>query len=188
MGRIQVLVGLLLVVVVGVAQAQSPPPAPAFTPADQIRIACGSATNITIDNRVFQSDNVGNTFSSGGVPGSTPSPNAAVSYPTLLSSARFFTTKSTYTFKVTPGRHWVRLYFYPFASSSFQPNNSYFSVVANQFVLLDNFSAVAVTAASRPTRANFVQEYLLNVTGLNLVLTFTPQPQSFAFINVIEVI
>jgi serine/threonine protein kinase len=89
---------------------------------------------------------------------------------------------------VTPGRHWVRLYFYPFASSSFQPNNSFFSVEANQFVLLDNFSAVAVTAASRPTRPDFVREYLLNVTGLNLVLTFTPQPQSYAFINAIEVI
>lgn len=183
--HIQILLGLLLC---GAAFAQVAPPPPAFTPADQIRIACGSATNVTVDTRTFQADSVGNTLASGGVPGTIPQNNAAVSYPALLSSARFFTTQSTYTFKVTPGRHWIRLYFYPFASSSFNPNNSFFSVDANQFRLLDNFSAVAVARNTQPVRPDFFREYTTNVTGTSLVLTFTPQAQSYAFVNAIEIV
>ena len=182
-GCLRMLLGLLLC---GAAWAQAPgPAASAYVPVDQIRIACGSASNVTVNDWVFEADNVANTLASGGVAGTTPQNNAGLSYPTLLSSARFFTTKSTYSFSVTPGRHWLRLYFYPFASSSFQPNNSFFGLTANEFVLLDNFTAVAFTTPSRP---DFVREYVLNITSTTFVLTFVPQAQSYAFINAIEIV
>ncbi|KAG0611501.1 hypothetical protein M758_7G145000 [Ceratodon purpureus] len=182
-GCMQILLGLLLC---GTVWAQAPAPlASNYVPVDQIRIACGSASNVTIEDRVFAADNVANSLATGGVSGSTPQNNPGLSYPQLLTSARFFTTKSTYSFKVTPGRHWVRLYFYPFASSSFQPNNSFFGLTAGDFVLLDNFTAVAFTTKSRP---DFVREYIFNFTSTNFVLTFTPQPQSYAFINAIEIV
>lgn len=182
-GCVQILLGLLLC---GAVWAQAPgPTASNYVPVDQIRIACGSASNVTIDDRVFAADNVANSLASGGVAGTTPANNPGLSYPALLTSARFFITKSTYSFKVTPGRHWVRLYFYPFASSSFQPNNSFFGLTSGDFVLLDNFTAVAFTTTSRP---DFIREYVLNFTSTNFVLTFTPQPQSYAFINAIEIV
>jgi hypothetical protein len=178
---------LLGLVLCGAVWAQAPGPATsAYVPTDQIRVACGSASNVTLDDgRVFAADNVASTLASGGVAGTTPQNNAGLTYPSLLTSARFFTTKSTYSFKVTPGRHWVRLYFYPFASSSFQPNNSFFSLTGGDFVLLDNFTAVAFTTASRP---DFVREYILNLTSTSFVLAFTPQSQSYAFINAIEIV
>lgn len=154
---------------------------------DKYLIACGSASNVTISvNRVFAADNVPNSHASGGVSGSTTVGNAYLSFPNLLNQARFFTSNSTYTFSVSTGRHWVRLYFYPFAYDNFAPNNSLFGVTANEFVLLDNFSSVAYTNASKP---DIMMEFMLNLTSSKgLVLSFLPKTNSYAFINAIEVV
>ncbi|XP_073392405.1 receptor-like protein kinase THESEUS 1 [Physcomitrium patens] len=180
---IQILSVLLLC---GASWAQGPvaAPAPSFTPADAIRIACGSASDVKIGTRVFAADNVPGTIK--GIAGTTLQNNGALSaYAPLLTSARFFTAGSNYTFTVSPGRHWVRLFFYPFAFSSFQPSNSFFDLTANEFGLLSNFSAVTFVTADSPY---FVREYILNITSKELVLTFIPRPSSYAFINAIEIV
>ncbi|CAM6063581.1 unnamed protein product [Sphagnum tenellum] len=73
---------------------------------DNILLSCGSSSNVTIDGRVFVSDNtstlVTTTAVGGGgssVAGSTLQNNANLDYPTLVSSARFFTVDFSYTFK-----------------------------------------------------------------------------------------
>jgi len=163
-----------------------------FVPMDNILLSCGSSSNVTIDGRVFVSDNTSTlvtaTAVGGGgssVAGSTLQNNANVDYPTLVSSARFFTVDFSYTFKVSSGRHWVRLYFYPFSYGNFTPNSSLFSLSANEFTLLNNFSSVAFSSFNKPL---VFREYLINITSSSLVLSFFPQPNSYAFINAIEVV
>ncbi len=114
--------------------------APTYIPVDNILISCGSSTNVTVDGgRVFQADNTATTLASRGVSTSISQPSPNLLYPTLMQQARFFTTNSFYTFTVTPGRHWIHLYFYPFVFANWVANASLFSVTANQFVLLDDF-------------------------------------------------
>ncbi len=171
---------------VGTTQAQ------VFTPTDDILLSCGSSANVTVDDgRVFVPDNSSSSNTLLTAPqgttvvGSTVQNNANLDYPNLVSSARFFTEKSSYTFKVSSGRHWVRLYFYPFPSGNFTPNASFFSLSANQFTLLNNFSCVAFSSFDKPL---VFREYLINVTSPTLVLSFSPQPNSYAFINALEVV
>nr|XP_024383814.1 receptor-like protein kinase HERK 1 [Physcomitrium patens] len=178
---IQILSVLLLC---GASWAQGPvaAPAPSFTPADAIRIACGSASDVKIGTRVFLADVQG---TGQGVAGRTNQNNGALSaYAPLLTSARFFTSAFNYNFTVSPGRHWVRLFFYPFAFSSFQPSNSFFDISTKEVGLLSNFSAVTFVTADSPY---FVREYFLNITSKDLVLTFIPRSNSYAFINLPEV-
>ncbi|XP_073392407.1 receptor-like protein kinase THESEUS 1 [Physcomitrium patens] len=179
---IQILSVLLLC---GASWAQGPvaAPAPSFTPADAIRIACGSASDVKIGTRVFLADVQG---TGQGVAGRTNQNNGALSaYAPLLTSARFFTSAFNYNFTVSPGRHWVRLFFYPFAFSSFQPSNSFFDISTKEVGLLSNFSAVTFVTADSPY---FVREYFLNITSKDLVLTFIPRSNSYAFINAIEIV
>jgi hypothetical protein len=102
-----------------------------------------------------------------------------------MQQARFFTTNSSYTFTVTPGRHWIRLYFYPFAFANWAANASLFSVTANQFVLLDDFRPSSWTTPDFPS---LFREYAVNVSSESLVLGFDPAPGSYAFINALEVV
>ncbi|CAK9230756.1 unnamed protein product, partial [Sphagnum troendelagicum] len=172
-------------------------PNPVFTPVDNILLSCGSSSNVAVDGRVFVPDNTSmllvTAAAAGGGAGTTLAGttttlqnNANVDYPNLVSSARFFTTNSSYTFKVTAGRHWVRLYFYPFSFANFTPNASLFSVSANQFTLLDNFSPATFSSLNKPL---VFREYLINITSPALVLSFFPQQSnSYAFINALEVV
>jgi serine/threonine protein kinase len=171
---------------------------PVFTPVDNILLSCGSSSNVAVDGRVFVPDNTSmllvTAAAAGGGGGTTLvgtttttlQNNANVDYPNLVSSARFFTTNSSYTFKVTAGRHWVRLYFYPFSFANFTPSASLFSVSANQFTLLDNFSPATFSSLNKPL---VFREYLINITSPTLVLSFFPQQSnSYAFINALEVV
>ncbi|KAJ4839578.1 hypothetical protein Tsubulata_036849 [Turnera subulata] len=106
-------------------------------------------------------------------------------------TARVFTSQSSYKFSVPANsRLWIRLHFYPSTYSSLNPNHSYFSVSANTFTLLKNFSA-SLTALAL-TQAYIIREFSLTPTESGtLNLTFTPSTQykgSYAFINGIEVI
>ncbi|CAM6030677.1 unnamed protein product [Sphagnum balticum] len=169
---------ILLVLFAAIALAQ-------YTPQDNILISCGSSTNVTVEGRVFMADNTPNTLASGGVSASISQPSPNLLYPTLMQQARFFTSNGTYTLKLTPGRHWVRLYFYPFSFTNYDINGSQFSVTANQFVLLSEFQPTNWTTSANPS---VFREYSLNVTSDTLVLSFDPAPSSYAFINAIEVV
>ncbi|CAI9778397.1 unnamed protein product [Fraxinus pennsylvanica] len=117
-----------------------------------------------------------------------PSLSAVVPYMT----GRIFTSETTYQLPVqnATSRTLLRLYFYPSSYPNFNISNSYFSVVAGEVTLVNNFSAFLTAEAL--SQAYFIKEYFLAPLEFStLNVTFKPfdkQPQAFAFVNGIEVI
>ncbi|GMY10747.1 receptor-like protein kinase HERK 1 [Fagus crenata] len=154
-----------------------------FSPVDNYLIDCGSSTNTSVGNRVFIADNLASKLlstpqdvlaktNSNSITTSSDSP--------LYQTARVFTGSSKYTFSIgQSGRHWIRLYFYPFVYNSYNMSLANFAVSTQDHVLLSNFSVKSSAVA---------KEYSLNVTSNVLVITFTPSNNSFAFLNAIEVV
>ncbi|KMT06112.1 hypothetical protein BVRB_7g162840 [Beta vulgaris subsp. vulgaris] len=108
-------------------------------------------------------------------------------------SARISNSEMAYKFPInSTSRYFLRLHFYPTSYNSFSISNSYFSVTAAGFTLLNNFSA-SVTAEAL-TQAYIIKEYSLaplddGVDTLDVV--FKPSDKhagSFAFINAIELV
>ncbi|KAK3032550.1 hypothetical protein RJ639_036789 [Escallonia herrerae] len=159
---------------------------PPYTPTDHFLLNCGSTTNSTSDGRNWDGDtyskfspsNTTSTTTTSTLSGQNPS-GAGVPFTT----ARIFHSPFTYTFPVTPGPKFLRLYFYP-ATPNF--STSFFSVTAGQHSLLTNFSAFL---AASPPLSPLVKEYFLNVKNTQkLDVTIWPSPKSFAFINGIEIV
>ncbi|GMJ00783.1 hercules receptor kinase 1 [Hibiscus trionum] len=153
-----------------------------FTPADNYLIDCGSPTNTTVGDRVFMADNldskllsatqsvIGNT-SRAAITSSDDSP--------LYQTARIFTGVSKYTFSISRrGRHWIRLYFYPFAFGNYNMSLAKFDISTENHVLLSSFSV----------QTPVMKEFSVNVTINSLAITFSPSKDSFAFINALEVV
>ncbi|KAJ4838124.1 hypothetical protein Tsubulata_039948, partial [Turnera subulata] len=152
-----------------------------FTPVDNYLIDCGSSTNTTVGSRVFLPDNSGSKFLSTpkGVPASTTVSVSSSEDSPLYQTARIFDQLSKYSFPIgQAGRHWIRLYFYPFVSGGYDMKKASFGVSTQSRVLLNSFSV------SR----DLVKEFSVNVTSDTLDLTFIPSTNSFAFINAIEVV
>ncbi|KAG5248367.1 kinase family protein [Salix suchowensis] len=104
-------------------------------------------------------------------------------------TARIFRSSFTYTFPVVSGHKFVRLYFYPSSYSGLNASDALFSVTAGSYTLLSNFS-VAQTADAL-NYVSIMKEYLLNVNGDTLNITFSPSsnPSSaYAFVNGIEIV
>ncbi|XP_031489307.1 receptor-like protein kinase HERK 1 [Nymphaea colorata] len=174
-----VLVNLLLMCFAGIRLF-------AFTPVDNCLIDCGSSTNTTVDKRVFVADSPGSFFSvttGENISGNTASsPSGNLSGLDLYRTARIFTSDSSYTFSInSPGRHWIRLYFFPFSYQMYDLTTASFSVRTQDTVLLSNFR-------TQNTSAAVFKEYSVFVNSSSLVLTFTPLSSSFAFVNAIEVV
>ncbi|KAD6795917.1 hypothetical protein R6Q59_020162 [Mikania micrantha] len=110
------------------------------------------------------------------------------------STARIFNSSSfTYTFRVSKGPKYLRLHFYPATYSNLNANQSFFSVSSNGYSLLTNFSAFLAASFLANTRSThvpyFVKEFIIYVNDTQtLNVTFTPSPNSYAFINGIEVV
>ncbi|GKA77237.1 receptor-like protein kinase FERONIA [Tanacetum coccineum] len=116
------------------------------------------------------------------------------------SAARVFNTCTfTYTFPVSEGPKFLRLYFYPATYSGLSANQSFFSVSSNGYSLLTNFSPFLTASFLGKTRSDagldspsvphFVKEFLIYVTDTQILqVTFKPSPNSYAFINGIEVV
>lgn len=153
-----------------------------FNPADKYSIDCGSPTNTTIGNRVFLSDSLASSYLS--TPQTVLVDTSANSIPTseysqLYKTARIFSQTSTYTFKINQsGRHWIRLYFFPFSASNYVLTTAIFSVSTRDHSLLSDFTTTNGT----------IKEYSVNVTSGDLEITFTPTGSSFAFLNGLEVV
>lgn len=154
-----------------------------FTAVDNYFIDCGSLTNTSVGNRVYLADILASKFLS------TPKDvlaNSALKSITslddspLYQTARIFTGPSKYTFSIgQTGRHWIRIYFYPFVSGSYDLSQAKFSVSAQNYGLLSDFSV---------QNSSVMKEFSVNVTSNSLVVTFTPSSSSFAFLNAIEVV
>ncbi|KHN07113.1 Receptor-like protein kinase FERONIA [Glycine soja] len=121
----------------------------------------------------------------------TVSANATTQSPSTnqvpYTAARLSRSRFSYSFPVSPGPKFLRLFFYPAEYASFPRSNASFTVQSNQFTLLHVFNA---SLKAENTKTVF-REYVVNVDGDSerLNLTFTPsQPNSYAFINGIEVL
>lgn len=156
-----------------------------FDPVDNYLLDCGSSGNTSLGERVFVSDTpfVSNAER---VSVSVRADNSTVFSSSfgesLYRTARIMNASSNYTFSISKqGRHFVRLYFFPFELDvgSYNLSRASFSVSAHGFTLLRNF---------QPDSTPVVKEYSLNVTSDRLVITFVPSPNSFAFLNALEVI
>ncbi|KAJ4719686.1 Receptor-like protein kinase [Melia azedarach] len=105
--------------------------------------------------------------------------------------ARFFTKEMSYNFPIkSKTRYWLRFHFYPSTYPELNISDSYFSVVANDVTLMNNFSA-SITAQAL-TQSYLVREYSLAPMESDfLKVTFKPSdnyPGAFAFINGIELV
>ncbi|CAN6471153.1 unnamed protein product [Victoria cruziana] len=157
-----------------------------FTPVDNYLVDCGSSANTTIDGRNFVGDNPGSLFSVStgeNILGTSNSSSvSSVAGSALYRTARIFTRKSSYTFPIkSKGRHWVRLYFFPFTYQTYDLSTGSFDVQAQDTVLLSNFQP---QNASAPV----FKEFSVVVNSDSLVLSFIPLDNSVAFINAIEVV
>ncbi|KVI06436.1 probable receptor-like protein kinase At5g61350 [Cynara cardunculus var. scolymus] len=148
-----------------------------FTPPENYLIDCGSPENTILDDgRTFKSDPQSVSFLS-------TDENifaTSISAPPLYRTARIFNTESVYKFLVfQPGRHFLRLYFFPLHHPSYNLTTAVFTVKTDGLVLLHDFSA------TNNSDSHF-KEYLINVTSDYFSLVFSPLKKSFAFINAIE--
>nr|ABT18097.1 FERONIA receptor-like kinase [Cardamine flexuosa] len=158
-----------------------------YSPTDKILLNCGGVSDLVdTDNRTWISDVKSKFLSSSGdsktSPAATQDPSVSqVPYMT----ARVFRSPFTYSFPVAAGRKFVRLYFYPNTYDGLNATNALFSVSFGPYTLLKNFSAAQTAEAL--TYAVIVKEFIVNVEGGSLNMTFTPESNAYAFMNGIEV-
>ncbi|KAL5540000.1 hypothetical protein UlMin_044971 [Ulmus minor] len=161
-----------------------------YVPAEQIFMNCGGPSDTDSDGKKWDSD-VGSKFLSKTSPSNTS--EAAQLDPSVsqipYKTARVFRSNFTYSISVVPGWKFVRLYFYPASYNDLNATNGVFSVSAQSYTLLKNFSAAQTAQALN--FVSLVKEYSVHVEGDTLDITFSPSsgiPNAFAFVNGIEVV
>ncbi|KAA8530454.1 hypothetical protein F0562_005163 [Nyssa sinensis] len=170
---------------------------PLYTPRENIALACGfSGNTTTLDHRewVGDIDSKQSTLEQQPNTSTTSSPQRpAVTTSCPYVNARLSRFDFTYVFQVTPGQKFIRLHFYHsiYQSTDFDPSKALFSVKANGFTLLRNFSA-SLAAASIGSDI-IVKEYSINVEEDQSLINVTFSPSStpsdaYAFVNGIEIV
>ncbi|GJN01922.1 hypothetical protein PR202_ga19226 [Eleusine coracana subsp. coracana] len=103
-------------------------------------------------------------------------------------TARVFNSTYTYSFPVSAGRVFLRLFFYPSSYGARTAADALFGVTAGGVTLLRDFNASQTVIAL--DLACLVREFSLNVSATSaLDVTFTPSSQQhYAFVNGIEVV
>ncbi|KAL9381080.1 hypothetical protein Peur_026737 [Populus x canadensis] len=164
-----------------------------YSPTDLILLNCGASSNLSSpDGRSWDGDSQ-SKFAASNPPEASSVFEASNQDPSVnqvpYMTARIFHSKFTYTFPVLPGPKFVRLYFYPASYSNLDISTSYFSISANNYRLLNNFSASLTVSAIIPPVDYFTKEFIITVRdNQKLELTFIPSPASFSFINGIEIV
>ncbi|KAI3500660.1 hypothetical protein L1887_36484 [Cichorium endivia] len=164
---------------------------------DHFLLDCGSSSTTTTSfsrqwvgdesSQFLPSNRTATSFSS------TPTAQYPPPPETLYTTARIFNTSSfTYKFPVSQGPKFLHLYFYPATYSDLKANQSFFSVSSNGFSLLTNFSA-SLTASflsqTSPQVSSVLKEFIIYVKDAQILnVTFSPSPNSYAFINGIEIV
>ncbi|CAL4895985.1 unnamed protein product [Urochloa decumbens] len=155
-----------------------------FKPADSYLVDCGSSKSTTVGQRTFTSDGaspVKVSTSQEILAGTSANGVASFDNSALYQTARIFTSPSSYTFPIQKqGRHFVRLYFFPFTYQSYDLSLAKFTVSTQDVLLLSDFQQPDKTAP-------LFKEYSLNITHDTLVISFKPS-NGIAFINAIEVV
>ncbi|CAL9224290.1 unnamed protein product [Arabidopsis halleri] len=163
----------------------------AFVPTDVFLFNCGDTSNkvdnngrnwTSEDQKILSSNLVNASYTS-----EASYQKSGVSQIPYM-KARIFKSEFTYTFPVTPGWKFLRLYFYPTQyKSGFDAVNSFFSVKVNGFTLLRNFNADITVQASITESSSLIKEFIIPVYQ-TLNLTFTPSKNSLAFVNGVEIV
>lgn len=158
-----------------------------FIPIDSILIDCGGNTSLKLDDgRTFEPDLGSSSVALSPVSGIVVS-NTLMGQSNLYISARIFTVTSMYTLQIRQrGRHWLRLHFYPVENTQYNLRSAIFSVKADGFMLMKEFSL----ANSGKMKSGLMKEYAIEagIGSKTLVLTLSPSNGSIAFINGIEVV
>ncbi|KAH1142855.1 hypothetical protein GYH30_033515 [Glycine max] len=160
----------------------------AYTLEDNFTISCGTTGIVFDDERTWTGD-ADTKYLSGGQ-GRTVLTEATTQDPSVnqvpYTTARLSRSQFNYSFPVSAGPKFVRLFFYPAYYPSFPRTDASFSVQSNGFTFLKGFNA-SLNADAEATKTIF-REYVVNINdGEILILSFTPsQPNSYAFINGIE--
>ncbi|KAB2022389.1 hypothetical protein ES319_D07G207100v1 [Gossypium barbadense] len=168
---------------------------PAYVPTDDITLNCGATTDLLAnDGRSWAADNnskfgpfESSHNKSQAYEADTQDGSETVPYMT----ARVSRSEFKYTFPVTSGQKFVRLYFHPASYEENDRSKAFFSVKTGSFTLLKNFSASLV--ADSKGRKWFFREFCLNVEDNEVLdLVFTPSRSAsndtYAFINGIEIV
>ncbi|KAK9116637.1 hypothetical protein Sjap_015584 [Stephania japonica] len=166
-----------------------PDASPRFAPQDSYLIDCGAPKSTMLDDgRTFRSDPQSASLLStdedieASVPSLSSNANSIPSTTPLYLTARIFTDVSTYSFFISkPGRHWLRLYFYPITHPTYNLTSAVFTVTTDNVVLLHDFSVP-------DTDQTVFKEYLLSIDSDRFSLKFVPKKKSMAFINAIELV
>ncbi|KAL9323547.1 hypothetical protein ACSQ67_008404 [Phaseolus vulgaris] len=157
----------------------------AYTPVNNFTINCGSTgtsydgeTTWTGDTASMFLSHQDSTVSANPTP---PQSNSTLQLP--YTTARLSRSQFNYSFPVTPGSYFLRLFFYPASYPSFPSTQASFTVHCNHFTLFYGFST------DEDDTETIFREYVVNVdNGETLNLSFTPsQPNSHALINGIQV-
>ncbi|XP_059670468.1 probable receptor-like protein kinase At5g39020 [Cornus florida] len=165
-----------------------------YTPTYSVLLDCGSVSNTTdTSGRNWEGDAHSKFTLSNTALNSSSTSTATYQEPTVPTvpyvTARIFHSPFTYTFFVTAGPKFLRLYFYSNTYSGLDPTQFFFSITSNHYTLLSNFSAF-LTAISIDQGTSFVKEFIINIEDNQTLLniTFSPSPNSYAFINGIELV
>ncbi|CAA3029534.1 Serine threonine kinase [Olea europaea subsp. europaea] len=158
-----------------------------YRPTDQILLNCGSESSET-DKSTRSWD--GDARSS--MHHQTSPPRLSSQNQQNKPPLSYFPIPVHLNFPVSAGPKFLRLYFYAATYSELDKNvtfnkiESFFTVAANEFTLLRNFSAYLT---STPYEPSFKREFIINVKyNQSLSITFSPSQKSYAFINGIEIV
>ncbi|MCO5551140.1 hypothetical protein L7F22_004637 [Adiantum nelumboides] len=107
---------------------------------DEYRIACGALSNLSFLQGCVWTGDASNAAS--GNPYLNFQNSSLQDLVPPFSSTRIFTSQATYFFPVSPGRHWIRLYFYP-ASSTYNVLDAVLTVQMDAYTLNQNVSLLS---------------------------------------------
>ncbi|PIN26794.1 Non-specific serine/threonine protein kinase [Handroanthus impetiginosus] len=163
----------------------------AYTAKDFILLNCGESSALNDNSRRSWDSDERTRYAP---PNEAAISSASVAFPmnpfvsqVPYETARVFHSPFSYSFPVLTGPECLRLYFYPTTYSTFNSSQSFFSVTANGFTLLNNFSAFLNSPS--PSEPSFKKEFIINVQeNQRLKVTFIPNTNSSAFINGIELV
>ena len=162
-----------------------------YSPTDYFLLDCGSSSNTTTssDGRKWGGDSGSATSIFSSFESTADRQGGSVEQVPYMTARIFNSSQFTYTFPVSPGPKFLRLYFYPAVYSGINESDFFFTVTYGVCTLLSNFSASLTVAAMEPQVDSMVKEFIIHVwenqTSLNI--TFSPSPSFYAFVNGIEV-
>ncbi|KAH6830320.1 hypothetical protein C2S53_007486 [Perilla frutescens var. hirtella] len=164
---------------------------PAYTAPDLILLNCGESSKLNDTSRRSWDGDDRSIYVPYNTANISSASTASYTGPSVLQvpykTARVFRSSFRYTFRVSTGPKFIRLYFYSDVYSHYNTSESFFSVTANGFTLLSNFSAFLYSRSS--SQPSFIREFVINVQKYSrLDLQFSPNPYSFAFVNGIEIV